>query len=103
MRFANLSRLFDTAVDKKLASLWILAGLTAPNDSDDDATARGALNDPSPLCFKPCPVTAADPPVLRPTTGADREDDVSALAHCAMRARLVSSIPKLMLCSMVVR
>ncbi len=90
----NLSRLAGTAVDRKLAALLILVvGLTAPDE--DDAAARGALNDPS--LDLPSPVTAVDPPALRPTTPAVR-DDASDLTHCAKRARLGASMPELMLC-----
>ena len=58
------------------------------------------MNDPSPpLGLLAWPVTAVDPPVLRPTTALVR-DDVSNLAHFAKRLRLTSSWLELILCSM---
>ena len=81
----NLSLLLDTALSTLGALLSL--GLLVPAP---DAAARGALNDPPPrppllpwacaFAF-PWPVTAADPPVFRPTTPPMR-DELSDLAHC---------------------
>ncbi len=72
--FLNLSRLLGTAADNRLGAFAMGAGFA-------DGAFRPVLNEPPPA-FLPCPVTAADPPVLRPVTPAVR-DEASPFAHLA--------------------
>ena len=84
-QLANLLRLLDT-VESTLGAFASFASDFPDVEEEEAAEGRAPLKEPLPLLAFAWPVTAADPPVLRPTTPAVR-DEFSDLAQRASRAR----------------